>query len=208
MSSSSATRRQSKSWWCSAQMFSSFRENFWAFASFVCKPRWSRRAPPRLVWGFDVPISSHSARKRTLCDLWYLISLQTSFTINTFDQFVTKTNPRSHRFNRWLLNFNEWSGTILNKEEEDQLSHGTSSLYAHQLFLLWCGKAHQIPIDEKQLQHVNMCCAYRTFDRTNNLASIHTKCECSWISGPWTRFLSFYSSYLRRPSFDIITAQW
>ena len=36
-----------------------------------------------------------------------------TFTINSFDQFLTKTNPRFHRFTRWLLYFNEWSGTVL-----------------------------------------------------------------------------------------------
>ena len=46
-------------------------------------------------------------------------SLQTLIEINSFDQLVTKTYPRLCRFNRWLLYFNEWSGTVLNKEKKE-----------------------------------------------------------------------------------------
>ena len=42
-------------------------------------------------------------------------SQQTLIEINSFDQLVTKTYRRLRRFNRWLLYFNEWSGTVLNK---------------------------------------------------------------------------------------------
>ena len=47
-------------------------------------------------------------------------SLQTLIEINSFDQRVTKTYPRLRRFNRWLLYFNEWSGTVLNKEKKEE----------------------------------------------------------------------------------------
>ena len=33
-------------------------------------------------------------------------------------QFVTKTNPRLHRFNRWQSYFNEWSCTVLNEHRK------------------------------------------------------------------------------------------
>ena len=35
------------------------------------------------------------------------LSLQSSIMINSFDQIVTKTNPRLRRFNCWLLYLNE-----------------------------------------------------------------------------------------------------
>ena len=36
-------------------------------------------------------------------------------------QLVTKTYPRLRRFNRCLLYFNEWSGTVLNKERKNEM---------------------------------------------------------------------------------------
>ena len=46
-------------------------------------------------------------------------SLQTFIEINSVDQLATKTYPRLRRFNRWLLFFNEWNGTLLNKERKE-----------------------------------------------------------------------------------------
>ena len=54
-------------------------------------------------------------------------SLQTLIEINSFDQLVTKTYPRLRRFNRWLF-LNEWGGTVLNNEEEDNMCSGASRL--------------------------------------------------------------------------------
>ena len=50
-------------------------------------------------------------------------SLQTLIQLNSFDQLVTKTCPRLLRFNRWLLYFDEWSGTVLNKERKKEPVH-------------------------------------------------------------------------------------
>ena len=47
-------------------------------------------------------------------------SQQTLIEINSFDQLVTKTYSRLRRINRWLLYFNEWSGTVLNKEKKEK----------------------------------------------------------------------------------------
>ena len=45
---------------------------------------------------------------------------QTSFTIDQLLwPIVTKPDPRLHRCNRWLLYYNERSGTVLNKERKD-----------------------------------------------------------------------------------------
>ena len=46
-------------------------------------------------------------------------------TLISFDQLVIKINPRLRRFNRWLLCFNEWSGTVLSKERERRANRGT-----------------------------------------------------------------------------------
>ena len=66
-----------------------------------------------------------------------VISLQSSIKINSFDQPVTKTNPRLHRFNPWVLCFNERSGTVLNKESRKKRFHS----WLQFLFLL-LGERH------------------------------------------------------------------
>ena len=57
----------------------------------------------------------------TLTLLTYFLPSITKF--NSFDTFVTTPNPRYCRFNRWLLYFNEWSGTVTKK-----IDRKTSSL--------------------------------------------------------------------------------
>ena len=84
-----------------------------------------------------LPIISHYWRRgtpsvtRTIARSTSLTSsLQTLIEINSFDQLVTKTYPRLCRFNRWLLYFNKWSGTVLNKERKKDIMHkrGTRSV--------------------------------------------------------------------------------
>ena len=51
---------------------------------------------------------------------------------HAYDQLVTKTYPRLRRFNRWLLYFNEWSGTVLNKKrKDDKVSISKVSIWVH-----------------------------------------------------------------------------
>ena len=50
--------------------------------------------------------------------------------INSFDQFLTNHNPRLHRFNRWMLHFNEWSGY---RKNERKYTHTLKSKYV----LIW-----------------------------------------------------------------------
>ena len=52
----------------------------------------------------------------TLTLLTYFLPSITKF--NSFDSLVTTPNPRYCRFIRWLLYFNEWSGTVTNKERK------------------------------------------------------------------------------------------
>ena len=61
-------------------------------------------------------------------------SQQTLIEINSFDQLVTKTYPRLRRFNRWLLYFNEWSGTVLNKERKERKKD--ENRYAHPIWVM------------------------------------------------------------------------
>ena len=71
-------------------------------------------------------------------------SQQALIEINSFDQLVTKTYSRLRRFNRWLLYFNEWSGTVLNKEEKKKKTFHNPRTYSRgDVPLCWHGSSLQ-----------------------------------------------------------------
>ena len=87
-----------------------------------------------LVWGFILRYSYVCTLVKRPAQQWLFLlirisealtslisSQQTLIEINPFDQLVTKTYSRLRRFNRWLLYFDEWSGTVLNKERNKEI---------------------------------------------------------------------------------------
>ena len=55
--------------------------------------------------------SAYPSARRNLLAPWSLF--------RSFDQFLTKTNPRLHRFTHWLLFFNKWSGSDIHVIDHD-----------------------------------------------------------------------------------------
>ena len=63
----------------------------------------------RRALNITTPYSSNGAWFVSWMDV---ADLQSLIKAHYFDQLVTKTNPRLRRFNRWLLYFKKWSGTV------------------------------------------------------------------------------------------------
>ena len=77
---------------------------------------------PGTVWGKGHAVTNAKAEWVTERSRKNVISRYCKWLAGTLPPDVC--NPLSKSFNRWLLYFNEWSGTVLNeKEEEATLQH-------------------------------------------------------------------------------------